>query len=83
MGHGLRLRKQKSRNGGFVGVVQARFNRPGPGGRQRAAIRMRFDFIIVGAGMAGASLAYELSRSKRVCLVEAEPQPGVHGKSVV
>ena len=39
---------------------------------------MSFDFIIVGAGMAGASLAYELSRSHRVCIVEAEAQPGAH-----
>lgn len=39
---------------------------------------MTFDFIIVGAGMAGASLAYELSRSSRVCVLEAETQPGVH-----
>lgn len=28
--------------------------------------------------MAGASLAYELSRANRVCLVEAEAQPGFH-----
>jgi len=39
---------------------------------------MRFDVIIVGAGMAGASLAYELSRTQQVCLLEAESQPGIH-----
>jgi D-arginine dehydrogenase len=39
---------------------------------------MTFDFIIIGAGMAGASLAYELSQANRVCLVEAETQPGFH-----
>jgi len=39
---------------------------------------MTFDFVIVGAGMAGASLAYELSQANSVCLVEAEAQPGFH-----
>lgn len=36
------------------------------------------DFIVVGAGIAGTSTAYELSRSARVCLIEAEPRPGLH-----
>jgi D-arginine dehydrogenase len=36
------------------------------------------DFIVVGAGIAGASIAYELSLTSRVCLVEAEEHPGVH-----
>jgi D-arginine dehydrogenase len=36
------------------------------------------DFIVVGAGMVGASVAYELARSARVCLIEAEARPGVH-----
>src|SRR5438552_9154779 len=39
---------------------------------------MRFDFLIVGAGIAGASMAYELSADSRVCLIEAEAQPGFH-----
>lgn len=39
---------------------------------------MKFDFLVIGAGIAGASIAYELARSSRVCLVEAEPQPGFH-----
>jgi D-arginine dehydrogenase len=39
---------------------------------------MTFDFIIIGAGMAGASLAYELAQANRVCLLEAEAHPGVH-----
>ncbi len=36
------------------------------------------DFIIVGAGMVGASVAYELARSGRVCLIEGEARPGLH-----
>ena len=36
------------------------------------------DFIVVGAGMVGASVAYELARSARVCLVEGETRPGLH-----
>jgi D-arginine dehydrogenase len=39
---------------------------------------MIFDFIIIGAGMAGASLAYELAPHGRVCLLEGEDRPGVH-----
>ncbi len=37
-----------------------------------------FDVAIVGAGMAGASLAAEISAFKRVVLFEAETQPGYH-----
>ncbi|MDB6084197.1 MAG: FAD-binding oxidoreductase [Gammaproteobacteria bacterium] len=38
----------------------------------------RVDFIVIGAGIAGASAAAELSSAHRVCLLEAEPQPGFH-----
>ena len=37
-----------------------------------------FDVIVVGAGIAGAALAYELSASARVVVVERESQPGYH-----
>jgi D-arginine dehydrogenase len=38
----------------------------------------RHDIAIVGAGMAGASLAAELAPHARVLLLEAEAQPGYH-----
>lgn len=37
-----------------------------------------FDFAIIGAGMAGASLAAELAPHARVLLIEAEDAPGYH-----
>lgn len=37
-----------------------------------------FDIAIIGAGIAGASLAAELSALKSVLLIEAEAQPGYH-----
>ena len=36
------------------------------------------DFIVIGAGIAGASIAYELSRAASVRVIEAEMQPGQH-----
>ncbi|MDP8994334.1 MAG: FAD-binding oxidoreductase [Pseudomonadota bacterium] len=39
---------------------------------------MKADFAIVGAGMAGASLAAELAGEAELLLIEAEPQPGYH-----
>ncbi|MEP7247843.1 MAG: FAD-binding oxidoreductase, partial [Gammaproteobacteria bacterium] len=38
----------------------------------------RYNFLVVGAGIAGASIAYELSRNARVCLIEGESRPGLH-----
>jgi D-arginine dehydrogenase len=36
------------------------------------------DFIVIGAGIAGASVAAELSRHARVVVIEREEQPGYH-----
>lgn len=45
---------------------------------------MTYDYIVVGAGIAGCALAYELARCGSVCLLEAESRPGFHatGRSV-
>lgn len=37
-----------------------------------------FDFVIIGAGMAGVSLAYRIGEQARVLVIEAESQPGYH-----
>jgi len=39
---------------------------------------MNADFLVIGAGIAGAGAAYELSRHGRVIVLEAESQPGFH-----
>ena len=39
---------------------------------------MTYDFIVVGAGIAGASVAHELARTGSVCLIEAESRAGFH-----
>ncbi len=36
------------------------------------------DYIVIGAGIAGASVAYELAQHGRVILLEGEDQPGYH-----
>jgi len=38
----------------------------------------RFDIVVVGAGMAGASLAAELAENARVLVLEGEDRPGYH-----
>lgn len=37
-----------------------------------------FDIIIIGAGIAGASAAYELSKSANICVLEREAFAGMH-----
>ncbi|OBV10068.1 NAD(P)/FAD-dependent oxidoreductase [Erythrobacter dokdonensis] len=39
---------------------------------------MTYDFAVIGAGMAGASIAAELASEARVLLLEAEDAPGYH-----
>jgi len=39
---------------------------------------MIYDFAVIGAGMAGASIAAELGANARVLLLEAEDAPGYH-----
>jgi D-arginine dehydrogenase len=39
---------------------------------------MEAEFLIIGAGIAGASAAYELSKQGKVLLLERESQPGYH-----
>ena len=38
----------------------------------------RFDIVVIGAGMAGASIAAELAGSAKVLIAEAEDRPGYH-----
>jgi len=47
-------------------------------GRRGYKTSMDCDFLIVGAGMAGASAGYELAARGRVILLEREDQPGYH-----
>ena len=37
---------------------------------------MTYDFIVIGAGIAGASMAYELARHAKVCVLEQEEMAG-------
>ncbi len=37
-----------------------------------------YDYLVVGGGIAGTSVAGELGRRASVCLIEAEARPGVH-----
>ena len=37
-----------------------------------------YDYLVIGAGIAGASAAYELAAHGKVALLEAEDTPGYH-----
>jgi len=39
---------------------------------------MKYDYLIIGAGISGAAAAYELAQSGSVILIEAETSPGYH-----
>jgi D-arginine dehydrogenase len=41
-------------------------------------LEAKFDIAVVGAGIAGASIAYELAKTVRVLVLERESQPGYH-----
>ena len=41
-------------------------------------VKEHFDLAVIGGGIAGASVAAELSKDRRVLLLEMESQPGYH-----
>jgi D-arginine dehydrogenase len=59
-----------------IEVVRNEAQRAGTGAR--TAMTETCDIVVIGAGIAGASAAYELSASADVILLEAESQPGYH-----
>ncbi len=46
--------------------------------RMTGTLPSDIDVLIVGAGIAGASLAAELAPHRRVLMIEAEDSPGYH-----
>ena len=43
-----------------------------------SSLRRHFDFIVIGAGVAGLSVAYYLSKSASVAILERESYAGTH-----
>lgn len=48
------------------------------GGTQDTTTQARYDCVVIGAGIAGTSVAAELSKNMQVLLLERESQPGYH-----
>lgn len=69
------MRKQNRKVTKRAPVAQIDVDLPPLPGEHRA---MTHDAIVVGAGIAGASIGYFLSRSARVLVLERESQPGYH-----
>src|SRR5512132_1983419 len=59
-----------------MSAASRRALRPPPS--DSAAMHVTHEFAIVGAGIAGASLAYRLAEHAGVILLEREAQPGYH-----
>jgi len=53
-------------------------NSPRIVGRRRESTLERFDVAVIGAGIAGASLAYFLAPERRVVVLEQESETGYH-----
>ena len=46
--------------------------------KERGVSMESFDILVIGAGIAGASVAAQLAPRARVAVLEREPQPGYH-----
>jgi D-arginine dehydrogenase len=51
---------------------------PGKRRNPKTGVTMKFDYLIIGAGISGAAAAYELAQCGSVALIEAETMPGYH-----
>ena len=63
-----------------LAICRPSSDKPGCGNRLGAKVTNEnlFDVLVIGAGIAGASVAAELARDARVALLEMESQPGYH-----